>query len=88
MEAKQITSPATGTIVTHTGWRFEEDKNYPCDVYIESGCYLDSTFGRVSNYWTWRRVLEDGSLSESQSGYGSFVETEKEYKISIKIDTV
>lgn len=40
-------------------------------VYVISGQYLDSTYGRVSNHWSWKRVNPDGSLSEEvESGYG------------------
>lgn len=40
-------------------------------VHVISGQYLDSTYGRVSNHWSWKRVNPDGSLSETvESGYG------------------
>ena len=39
-------------------------------VKILSGCYLDSTYGRVSNWWTWARVLKGGKLGRKVSGYG------------------
>lgn len=43
-------------------------KGYP--VKIISGQYLDPIYGRVSNFWTWQRVNDDGSLGEKESGYG------------------
>lgn len=82
--SKIIQSPLIGSVVKHTGWGFESNKNYPCDVYIESGDY--EVDGRVSNYWSWRRVLKDGSLAPTESGYGSFRKTEIKYKVSINVE--
>lgn len=39
-------------------------------VRVVDGCYLDPTYGRVSNWWTWRRIKADGSLGRKVSGYG------------------
>ncbi len=39
-------------------------------VKVLSGQYLDSTYGRVSNWWTWARVLKGGTLGRKVSGYG------------------
>lgn len=40
-------------------------------VEITGGCYCDPTYGRVSNWWYWRKVNSDGSLGKKQySGYG------------------
>ena len=39
-------------------------------VKIKSGQFLDSTYGRVSNWWTWNEVLEDNKLGPDESGYG------------------
>ena len=39
-------------------------------VKIISGRYLDPVYGRVSNWWTWQPVAEDGSLGQNESGYG------------------
>ncbi|HAS8541268.1 TPA: hypothetical protein I7730_15910 [Vibrio vulnificus] len=39
-------------------------------VKIKSGCFLDPTYGRVSNHWSWNEVHEDGSLGAEGSGYG------------------
>lgn len=37
---------------------------------ITDGFYIDPTYGRISNHWTWRPVRPDGSLGRSRSGYG------------------
>jgi len=37
---EKINSPKIGTVVRHTGWRFEDDNNYPCDVLITDGQYM------------------------------------------------
>lgn len=39
-------------------------------VKVIDGCYLDPTYGRVSNWWTWRPVLANGRLGREESGYG------------------
>ena len=39
-------------------------------VKIKSGQYLDSTYGRVSNFWWWNEVLPDGKLGKEEHGYG------------------
>ena len=39
-------------------------------VKIISGCYLDPVYGRVTNWWTWQPVAEDGSLGPNERGYG------------------
>ena len=39
-------------------------------VVVVSGTFLDPVYGRVSNWWTWKPVLDDGSLGEAESGYG------------------
>jgi len=76
---EKIKNPKIGTIVRHTGWKFEHDENYPCDVLITGGQYMSQT--GVSNFWDWRRVLPDGSLSKTEHGYGSFEKSDKNYVI-------
>ena len=39
-------------------------------VKVTKGRFLDPVYGRVSNFWTWRRVLKDGKLGKPESGYG------------------
>ncbi len=39
---------------------------YP--IKVVSGKLLSN--GRFSNFWYWRRVLDDGTLGEVESGYG------------------
>lgn len=42
---------------------------YP--VCITNGCFLDATYGRLSNHWYWKKVLPNGKLSsEEENGYG------------------
>ncbi len=37
-------------------------------IYITGGCY--EAKGRISNHWTWRRVLSNGLLSKQEgAGY-------------------
>ena len=39
-------------------------------VKIIDGYFLDPIYGRVSNFWTWREVFENGKLGKKESGYG------------------
>ena len=42
---------------------------YP--IMITGGCFLDSVYGRLSNHWSWKRILPSGKLSaKEESGYG------------------
>ena len=40
----------------------------PC--IVKSGCFLDPTYHRVSNFWTWLNLANN----KEESGYGGFVE--------------
>lgn len=85
MGNKKIKEPEVYTIVRHTGWMTESD-NYPCDVLITNGQYYSN--GRLSNFWTWRRILPDGTLSEEECGYGDFEKSSKKYKIEIRVSVI
>ena len=39
-------------------------------IKITHGQFLDPVYHRLSNYWTWRRVLSNGSLGIMDAGYG------------------
>ncbi len=86
MEKEKINSPKIGSIVRHTGWKRDEDINYPCDVYITSGQFLSGS--RLSNFWYWKRILHDGSLSAEEHGYGDFEETESEYEVITNVKRI
>ena len=83
MKKPVILSPAINSVVRHTGFRHENNENYPCDVFIINGAYLSN--GRVSNFWYWKRVLPNGDLGEIECGYGSFEESDNEYEVEITI---
>lgn len=66
--AKQInqefaakSSMKIGEIIKHPDGRLVE---------VVAGTYLDKTYGRISNWWTWRPLLLDGTLGPEESGYG------------------
>jgi len=80
----KINSPELGSVVRRTSWKFEDNPKYPCDVLIIDGKYMSS--GRISNFWRWRRISPDGTLSpDIESGYGDFVESDKKYQVSTEI---
>ena len=86
MKNKIINNPKIGTIVRHTGWGKEKNKNYPCDVLITSGQLFSN--GRLSNFWSWKRITSTGKLSKTEHGYGSFVKKIKKYKITTSIKII
>lgn len=84
--SKRVSNPKIGSIVKHLGRGIESNSDYPCDVYIENGQYeVAQPFGapRISNFWYWRKVLQDGTLGEIECGYGDFCESENEYEIKV-----
>ena len=86
-----VQSPTIGSIVEHSGWSPSGKlKGYPCDVYITSGFYTDPTYGRVSNFWGWRKVIVNKSgkieLGPQESGYGSFHTSKNKYEIEVIIN--
>lgn len=72
--AKRILEPAKGSIVLH---------EYTMkDIYIVSGDFQIN--GRLSNFWGWRTILDDGTLGELETGYGGcFLESSNKYEIDI-----
>lgn len=54
-------------------WKLGQVVKHPdgYNVRIDSGCYLDPTYGRVSNWWTWT-VLDKNNkpTKEKDKGYG------------------
>ena len=39
-------------------------------VKIKDGYYLDPIYGRLSNFWTWNEVFDNGLLGPDECGYG------------------
>jgi hypothetical protein len=77
----KIQSPLIGSVVKYMGGD-KDDKKYPCDVIIVNGTFLDPKYNRVSNWWTWKAINKDGSLSEKYFGYGNFEKSDKEYEVT------
>lgn len=51
-----------GDVVRHPNGR---------DIRIDDGCYLDPTYGRVSNFWYWTFLDAEGKPTlEKGHGYG------------------
>lgn len=73
----KVNEPKVWDIVTHGGFE-QKSKNYPCDVIIESGDYLNEK-GEVVNQWQWRRILPDFKLGKVETGSGDFYVSENQY---------
>ena len=55
-------------------------------VYVEDGQYMGE-FNRITNFWSWRKVNEDGTLGRLQHGYGKgFFKYPKRKKVTIKVE--
>lgn len=62
---KRIDEPDAGQEVFYV-----DDNGQFTLVRITGGTYFSN--GRVSNFWYWKEVLSDGSLSDEKHGYGNF----------------
>lgn len=57
-----IADTARGLTLKYGGgcarWKVGDTVRHPhgYDVTLTSGCYLDPTYGRLSNFWHWVRV--------------------------------
>lgn len=47
-------------------------------VYITGGSY-NGRNGRISNFWYWKDIEEDGTLGKSNNGYGNFFNPSEKY---------
>lgn len=77
MTTTKIDNPNYWDIVTHGGLE-QTEKNYPCDVIIEGGDYLDEN-GNIINQWQWRRILPNLKLGKLETGTGDFYKCDKTY---------
>jgi hypothetical protein len=75
-EKKRINEPRANEVV----WYIDNNKNKKL-VIINSGQYLDSTYHRLSNFWYWQEINEDGTLGKEDSGYGNFCVYEGKYRV-------
>ena len=73
--SNRIASPKVGTVVRSV--------DFDMDVLIIEGQYMSD--GKVSNYWAFRPVNEDGSLGDIITAYGNFKEAEKEYSVETRV---
>lgn len=73
--------------ILEVGQVFIYKKKYP--VYITNGSYIGD-YGRVSNYWRWRKINKDGFLSKKEYGdYDNKADfTNYKGKVEMKINLV
>jgi len=72
MSIDSIVKKIMNELVSHSAMEIGKVVKHPDgrEVKIKSGTYLDSTYGRVTNWWTWNEVFKDGSFGPDESGYG------------------
>lgn len=67
--------PAIGQV-----WKKGEDF-----IYITDGFFQDPVYHRISNYFQWKKIKEDGTLTKkTYSGYADF---DEQMQADIKIET-
>lgn len=64
--ARRITDEIIPPVELYKGGRFVHPKDG--EIQIISGEYRDATYGRISNFWTWRVV----ATGKTRSGYGGY----------------
>ncbi len=71
---KKISDPKISDVVFFQPWGSKTDwkkKAYP--VLIKSGCYRNTTFHTVTNFWDWQPLTPTGKpKGKLQHGYGNF----------------
>jgi len=77
---KRVTIPSPNSIALQC----KDDLLYP--VLVLYGEYEVNR--RISNFWRWREVNEDLSLSEIKSGYGYFYESHIKYEVGMSISKI
>ena len=72
---QKICEPMIGDVVF-----YKNEDGFFQKIRIRSGNYLDSKYGRLSNFWHWVDIYESGAESiEEHKGYGNFyIKTEDE----------
>lgn len=83
---EEIRDPKQNQVVFYQPWQGETDKRKkPYPVIINSGCFLDPTFGSLSNFWYWQKLTPTGRIKpEIEQGYGNFFIAEG-YEVQRKI---
>ena len=83
---KQISSPKVNQVVFYQPWQGKTDnRKKPYPIIIKDGEYLDSQYGRLSNFWSWHRLTPTGRINPRvESGYGNFFIAEG-YQVETKV---
>lgn len=74
---KRVETPNLWEIVTHGGLG-QSDDNYPCDIVIED---------ELNDGWSWRRILNDNTLSDIETGEKDFYKSYNSYNRVISNDS-
>ena len=83
-----INDPAIGSVVLYNPNDYNQERKttkvYP--VYITDGAW--EVNNRLSNFWYWKKVNKDGSLSKKEyCGYGHFYKYPHKYKVITRIES-
>ncbi|MFL1672508.1 hypothetical protein [Paenibacillus dendritiformis] len=77
---KRVVVPSANSVV------LQSKDNILIPVLILEGWY--EVNGRTSNFWYWREVNEDLSLSEIKNGYGHFYESHIKYNVGVSVNKI
>lgn len=81
---KPINPNINDIVVVGNDFCFIDPKRTNRLVLIISGQYQVN--GRISNYWHWRDINQDGSLGEENSGYGNFFKPKNKYNLIQRVE--
>lgn len=63
---------------------YKESSKELIPVLILDGCYLDPTYHRVSNWWSWQELDNELNLKDKSSGYGGFFKPHLNFDVKIQ----
>ena len=70
---KEFAAAINQSLASKSSMKIGATIKHPDDylVYVVNGTYLDPVYGRISNWWEWKRLLPNGKpAAKTESGYG------------------
>jgi len=76
---EHITPSINDIVIVGSNFYFTHPKRTNRLVLITHGQFYSNN--RISNYWTWKEINNDGSLGIENSGYGNFYQPKYKYRL-------